>query len=566
MRIIKKYCLLILALSALMLVRCVGFEPVVLSPQSNKSKYSLEAATGSDRIVVIDNPKLTDGVFEDFKKELSGWWGDGSIIKFSKSEDLLKVEVNKSSAGYPQFGVTFEPKDFTNTPVVRIRMRTEGGEAPQVRLDLRDVNDMQTNATLVMNDVAVSDQYTEYYFDFNNKFKQSWPAPGIVDPRQISGMTIFINPGDKPFKGTIYIDEIYVMANKDGSGIVSKEYVLDDFSGDINYWWGCDKEKVLLSKADGNSLKVKFKNGQWSCFGMSFDPIDVSATPVIKLRMRIEDTDKAEAVDMVPWFTDVNNKTTNKEHLARKIVIGLDYTDYFFDYTEKLLSKDGDFNSKEINSVIVFLNTLGGPSFNGDVYVDEVSFLPAVPDYVSKRISISKPLFIDPSWPKGKESYAIADFKSDIANWKADDDKILISPNENGSLNVSFKGIGPDWESFSQTISSVNFIDKPVLKIRLKAEGNSAPYLRLILTDNFGNTTNGRPAEEKIEVKNGFADYYFDFTGRFQQRFPTMENVNPGSIQKATFYLNGGLEAYTGSLVIESMQTLTVQEYLRVAR
>src|SRR5687767_3011087 len=131
---IKKIYYLLLALSALLLVRCVGFEPVTVQ-QGTPSKYSTEAAIEDGaKVTIIDNPKLKDGIFEDFSKDVVGWWSGANSIKFVREQDYLKVDVAKTTAGYPQFGVTFEPKDFTNTPVVRIRMRAEGDGVPRVRL------------------------------------------------------------------------------------------------------------------------------------------------------------------------------------------------------------------------------------------------------------------------------------------------------------------------------------------------------------------------------------------------------------------------------------------------
>jgi hypothetical protein len=548
-----------------LLTQCVGLQPITFEENTNATKFSPENEQEySSESVKIDNPLLSDGVFENFQNELVGWWGSGDVIKFSKGKDYLEVEANKTVAGYPQFGFVFEPKNFTSTPVVRVRMRIEGTEPARIRLDLKDINETSTNAIIVSNEIEVSNEYKDYYFDFNNKFKQSWPSMAEVDPRQISGMAFFVCPGDKLYKGKIFIKEIYVMANKDGSGIVSKEVLLDDFSGDINYWWGCDKERVLLSK-QGKSLSVGFKSGQWSCFGMTFDPTDISSTPVIKLRIKAKSTGKAPNVDVVAYFTDTHNKTSNALGKPQKVTIGSDYIDYFYDYKENMASTDGPFDSKSVQGIIIFVNTIGTEVFNGNLFLDEVVFLPSVPKYVSKRIQLSKPFIIDSSWTKGTAVSMLDNFEKDDKSWNVSNSRMKISIGER-SLKIISDSVGPEWESLNKNLTNINFLDKPVLKIRVKAEGNLSPFLRIVLTDNFGNISNARPAEEKIEIQKGYMDYYFDFTGRFQQRFPELKNINPMAIDKLSLYVNGGGEAYSGTLSIESIQTITVNEYLKAVK
>lgn len=548
------------------LTGCIGFQPIALEEDTNKSKYSTENAieAGAGSTEVIENPKLKDGIFVNFENELSGWWG-GDAFKLSKEQSTLNVGINKTTTGYQQFGYSFDPKDFSGTPVVRVRMKLEGPESIKLRLDLRDANDMSTNATLVMNEIQVSNEYRDYFFDFNNKYKQSWPNTGEVDPRQISSMIFFVNPGGKTFQGTLSIQEIYVMANKDGSGIVSKDILIDDFSGDINYWYGCDKERVLLSK-EGETMKVEFKSGQWACIGLGFDSKDITNNSVIKLRLKIQSAGKMPAVDVLPYFIDVNNKTSNGVNIPQKIVAGIDYLDYFFDYRGKLRSEEGPFNAKEVTGITIFVNTQGTSSFSGFVYLDEISFVPTIPNYVSKRIAITKPTFVDPSWPKGNGASMIDNFNSASINWISDNGKLKVTSANSTALQITSEGAGADWEYISKSFEAVNLIEKPVIRVRIKAEGSSAPNFRISLTDNFGNTTNARPAEEKIELKNEYMDYYFDFTGRFQQRFPKVTYVNPGAIQKLNAYVNGGMEAFNGTIYIDEMEVLSVNDYLKLVK
>ena len=202
--------------------------------------------------------------------------------------------------------------------LLEFRARVDGDidEMPTLRMDLKDGSDIQTNASpcavqMYRPSPDTTGGWVEYYFDFNHKFAQSYPTSAKVDKENISGLQFFFNPGMENWSGTIYIDEIYVMANKDGSGIVDRDIIIDDFSGDVGLWWPCKKEKVTVSKASPTALNVHINDGQWDCFGKIFGEVDVTNNPIIRIRAKATSESGMKATNIMARFIDVNENSTD---------------------------------------------------------------------------------------------------------------------------------------------------------------------------------------------------------------------------------------------------------------
>jgi hypothetical protein len=163
----------------------------------------------------IQSPAKTNAILiDDFSQELSSWWkGTEEVYDYEKTEDEeLKVKItgagsSTSAKGHQCFGRQFDAVDFTKTPVVKLKMRAEGG-APKVRIDLKDANGMVTNSSAVVKTVPAGGNMVEYCFDFSNKWKQTWPSNDVVDPVEIVELLIFVNPGGPAFTGTLYLDDL----------------------------------------------------------------------------------------------------------------------------------------------------------------------------------------------------------------------------------------------------------------------------------------------------------------------------------------------------------------------
>jgi hypothetical protein len=160
----------------------------------------------------------TDRVIDDFEKPGIWSWWKSAVYTVEQVESTLKVTINKAGErtidqGYNTFGRDHaaDPLDFTKLNVVKVRIKLEGTEATTLRLDLKDIDDNVTNANAIVKKITPSKEWQDLYFVFTaDKFKQSHPTAGTVDPEEIKEFLFFVNPGNftKPFSGTLLIDEM----------------------------------------------------------------------------------------------------------------------------------------------------------------------------------------------------------------------------------------------------------------------------------------------------------------------------------------------------------------------
>ncbi|MBX9853120.1 MAG: hypothetical protein K2X86_15360 [Cytophagaceae bacterium] len=158
--------------------------------------------------------KANGTVIDDFSQEIYSWWtgNEGKYVLERTEDENLKIKItdagNPSVAnGYQCFGRQFDAVDFSKTPVLKIKMKAEGG-SPKVRIDLKDANGMVTNAKAVVKTVSAGGNFVEYYYDFSNKWTQAWPSNEAVDPVEIVEFLVFVNPGGPAFTGTLTMDDI----------------------------------------------------------------------------------------------------------------------------------------------------------------------------------------------------------------------------------------------------------------------------------------------------------------------------------------------------------------------
>ncbi len=164
----------------------------------------------------------SDKVIDDFEKPGIWSWWKSPAYTVEQVEGALKVTITKAGDktvdnGYNTFGrdLAAEPLSFSKLNVVKVRFKLEGPEGTTLRLDLKDIDDNVTNANSVVKKIAPSKEWQEVYFTFTaDKFKQSWPTAGNVDPEEIKEFLFFVNAGNfaKPYTGTLLIDEVVQMS------------------------------------------------------------------------------------------------------------------------------------------------------------------------------------------------------------------------------------------------------------------------------------------------------------------------------------------------------------------
>jgi hypothetical protein len=170
--------------------------------------------------------------------------------------------------------------------------------------------------------------------------------------------------------------------------------------------------------------------------------------------------------------------------------------------------------------------------------------------------------------PEPKERGALAlkfnngiidDFKGEIYSWWVANDQLFISK-VGDTLQINSKNVGPLYTPFGKQITPIDFTGSEAIKIRARATGETAPILRVDLKDVNGMVANAAAPQVKI-VKNGpFQDYYFSFKDKWKQSYPDAQKVDPTLISEMMFFINPGMNGFTGTLYIDEIKVITADD------
>lgn len=539
----------------LFMFSCAGFQPVSIDTRSDIATYK-----PSENGALV----LHDTVLFNFKGSVGDWWF-ASNYTLSKMGNAMKVKVKGAGPSYEPIGVEFDELDFSEAPFLRVKMKLEEGitDYPTLRIDLKDNKGTQTNASPA-SAIIDSAGYKIYIFDFFKKFKQTYPDNADVDPTKIVGLQAFINPGGKAWNGTFYIDEIGTTPNPDGSGKIPDNYVLDDFSGAIDMWWPCKPEKVSVSKAGSEQMKVHIEDGQWDCFGKIFGEVDITNTPIIKVTAKAVSETGMTKSNIMARFIDANENSTDLidgKNMRDFTIGGADFQDYYSVFKpEDLYSSTGAFDPTRVNRIIIFFNMNQEANFTGDVIMDQVTFVKELPASVEEVIgNVWGPVpSMNTEWKKGQGAGVITDFSS-ISGWKAENKGVSVSQGD-GSLKINADVKGSDWSSVLGTIKGSDLYANNYLKVNVKATGTIDPTLRFTFIDDFGLESNARPQEIKIVSNGAYNEYYLKLFNSAYQRTPDSKVVNMQNVQKIRVYVNPGLGSYKGEIEIDEISFMNVND------
>ncbi len=106
----------------------------------------------------------------------------------------------------------------------------------------------------------------------------------------------------------------------------------------------------------------------------------------------------------------------------------------------------------------------------------------------------------------------------------------------NGELNIVASPTG--FENLEFSFSSIDITANPILKLKIKSP--AAFTMRIDLTDNNGRSTNATPTTQNITINNNYVTYTFNYTGKFNQTFPSTATVDPSKIVRASIFFNAG--------------------------
>jgi hypothetical protein len=342
----------------------------------------------------------------------------------------------------------------------------------------------------------------------------------------------------------------------------NKGYI-DDFRGDINSWWVAN-DKVELQRV-GDTLKVILKQAgsKYECWGKEFSICDFTESPVIKVRARYEGN---SIPTMKLSMKDMNAYDANFNPPSARLKKG-GFQDYYFNFKGKLKQGYPDekiVDATTIREVLFFVNP-GAADWTGTIYIDEIRVvkvedIPAKKTTATPTTDSTQNSTPDTTAAAKIEPEMIDDFSTEIYSWWTGSDKIKLVKEEE-MLKVDLKDVGPGFESWGRGFKGIDFTKTPVVKVRMKATGEKPAILRVDIKDADGFATNAKPNVIKFESGTDFVDYYYNFTSKFEQTWPDVKTVNPSEIVELVFMVNPGGELYSGTLFINEITAISMDDY-----
>lgn len=339
----------------------------------------------SNQIAVEEDPDkgtpiltANKGILDDFSGEIYSWWGnDGNLLTVTRKGDTLKVVAKGVGPKYTPFGREFGLLDMKEATVLKVRMRAEGTNPPLVGISLKDANEYDTNADRPKAKVRISSEYTDYYFNYTDKWKQGWPTSAKVDETMIKSMMVFINPGGAEWTGTLYVDGIQAIKESDMPKVeVTVGGYIDDFSEEIYSWWSGSDKIALERKNDILNITCTEVGPSYETYGKDFDPQNMAGEAhIIRVKARAE----TAAPDLRINLKDKSGFTNNESPVVIKIDVSDEFKNYYYDFSGKWNQSWPDaqvLNPEKIQAILMFINAGGQPApYTGKLYIDEIEVI-----------------------------------------------------------------------------------------------------------------------------------------------------------------------------------------------
>ena len=140
----------------------------------------------------------------------------------------------------------------------------------------------------------------------------------------------------------------------------------------LSSWYSCVKDYPVLSMSN-STLYASLSDSKGQCFGIFFDPIDVTKNPILKVRAKFQSSTKVTSVDMLAGFTDSKKGKTYAPEKSAIIESGKGFTDYVFDYSELVNTAESGIDLTKVTTILIFINIRGMDNISGAVSIEEIT-------------------------------------------------------------------------------------------------------------------------------------------------------------------------------------------------
>lgn len=154
----------------------------------------------------------------------------------------------------------------------------------------------------------------------------------------------------------------------------SKEIVL--FNKDkakLDQWYTCIQSSNI--KLENNILTYSVSEPMGDCFGIFFDPIDVTSHQVIKIKAKYNTSTNIKEIGLLAGFTDT---AKNKTYFPEKNIFVSEksgFIEYTFDYNIECKNKITNFDYTKVNSILFFTNITGIKNTSGNLLIEEITLI-----------------------------------------------------------------------------------------------------------------------------------------------------------------------------------------------
>lgn len=320
------------------------------------------------------------GSIDDFQEDIEDWNSTSEGILLVKNLDTFKVLSTFSGDKYGFFSRKVPPLDFSTATVIKIRAKADGPSSPLLQLALKDYKGIIAHDPPVGNKILNDGKFRDYYFDFKDKWRQSYPDNQNVDSSLITEVLFFINPGGPEYNGYLFIQEVRAVnvAKNNRSNLK----IIDNFEGRGMEWWTHENIKIQKLEGNKNSLEITSEGvgPDYENFGREFEKKDMSRLPIVKVRARSIPEEGEKEPDLRIDLKDGDGKITNASPVVQKIEASSKFKDYYFSFKDnfyQMWPDSSEVSMKDITGVTCFINA-GGDPYNGKIIIESLDLISEV--------------------------------------------------------------------------------------------------------------------------------------------------------------------------------------------